>query len=186
VSARSFLALIRSDVEAGTHPNFRLYSQRVFWTRAIGKLLASPGIRAVIAFRVSHALAARGLMPFAMLLRARILRRSGAEIHPRATIGPGLFLVHSSGVVIGPDVVIGARCRIHQGATLGEPVHVGDGVWRAPRVGDDVKIGAHAVVFGDVQVGDRAVIGANSVVTKDVAAGTTVAGVPARELPGSR
>jgi serine acetyltransferase len=49
-----------------------------------------------------------------------------------------------------------------------------------------VKIGAHAVVFGDVQVGDRAVIGANSVVTKDVAAGTTVAGVPARELPGSR
>jgi serine O-acetyltransferase len=180
VSERSLLSLIRTDVEAATHPNFRLYSNRVFWTRALAKLVASPGIRAVITFRISHALAARGLGPFAMLLRARALRRSGAEIHPRATIGPGLFLVHTSGVVIGPDVVIGARARIHQGVTLGEPVHVGGGVWAAPSVGDDVTIGAHAVLIGAVQVGDRAVIGANAVVTGDVEAGAVVAGVPAR------
>jgi serine O-acetyltransferase len=178
----SFLAIIRADVEAATHPNFRLYSNRVFWTRALAKVAVSPGIRAVITFRIAHLLAGRGLTPLALLLRARALRRSGAEIHPLATIGPGLFLVHSSGVVIGPDVVIGARCRLHQGATLGEPVHVGGGVWAAPTVGDDVTIGAHAVVFGSVHVGDKAVIGANSVVTKDVESGTTVAGAPARPI----
>jgi serine O-acetyltransferase len=178
----SFLAITRADVEAATHPNFRLYSNRVFWTRALAKVAVSPGIRAVITFRIAHLLAGRGLTPLALLLRARTLRRSGAEIHPLATIGPGLFLVHSSGVVIGPDVVIGARCRLHQGATLGEPVHVGGGVWAAPTVGDDVTIGAHAVVFGSVHVGDKAVIGANSVVTKDVESGTTVAGAPARPI----
>lgn len=178
----SLLALIRSDVEAATHPNFKLYSNRVFWTRALGKLLASPGIRAVITFRIAHALAGRGLGPLAMLLRARALRRSGAEIHPRATIGPGLFLVHSSGVVIGPDVVIGARCRIHQGVTLGEPIHTGDGFWAAPKVGDDVVLGAHAVLLGQVSIGDRAMVGANAVVTTDVAPDTRVAGVPARPI----
>jgi serine O-acetyltransferase len=178
----SLFALLRADVEAATHPNFRLYSNRVFWTRALGKMIASPGIRAVITFRIAHALAAKGLSPIALLLRARALRRSGAEIHPRATIGPGLFLVHSSGVVIGPDVVIGARCRIHQGVTLGEPVHAGEGVWAAPEVGDDVVLGAHAVLLGNVTVGDRATVGANAVVTTDVAPDTRVAGVPARPI----
>jgi serine acetyltransferase len=66
--------------------------------------------------------------------------------------------------------------------TLGQPIHVADGVWAASTVGDDVNIGAHAVLIGAVNVGDRAVIGANSVVTKDVAADTTVAGVPARPI----
>jgi serine O-acetyltransferase len=182
MSDESLMAILRADVEAATHPNFRLYSNRVFWTRALGKLLVSPSIRAVVTFRIAHALAARGLAPLAMLLRARALRRSGAEIHPRASIGPGLLLVHSSGVVIGPDVVIGARCRIHQGVTLGEPVHLGDGVWAAPKVGDDVVLGAHAVLLGKVTVGDRAMVGANAVVTTDVAPDTRVAGVPARPI----
>jgi serine O-acetyltransferase len=91
-----------------------------------------------------------------------------------------LFLPHSTGVVIGPDVVVGSRARIYQGVTLGEPVHLGGGHWSAPRVGDDVVIGAHVVVLGAVTIGDGAVIGANSVVTTDVAPGTVVAGVPAR------
>lgn len=180
--APSLLRLVRADIEATTHANFRRYSDAQFWLRAVGKLLTGPNVRAVLTYRMAHALAERGLLPLALRLRARSLRRSGAEIHPRARIGPGLLLVHSSGVVIGPDVVIGARARIHQGVTLGEAVHTGDGVWAAPQLGDDVVLGAHAVLLGAVRVGDRAVVGANAVVTSDVAAGTTVAGVPARPI----
>lgn len=176
------LATVRADVEAATHPNYRLYSAAQFWTRALGKALLSPNVRAVITFRIASYLARRRLLPLAMWLRGRAVSRSGADIHPLATIGPGLFLPHSSGVVIGPDVVIGARARVHQGVTLGDPVHLGAGEWAAPRVGDDVTIGANAVLLGAVQVGDGAVIGANAVVTSDVAAGTIVAGVPARVL----
>jgi serine O-acetyltransferase len=179
---RELVALIRSDIEASVHPNFRLYGNARFWARALAKLLVGPNLRAVVIFRIAHALATRGLMPVALWLRGRSLRRSGAEIHPLAQIGPGLLVVHSSGVVIGPNSVIGARARIHQGVTIGEPLHTGGGNWAGAKVGDDVMIGAHAVLLGDVTVGDRAVIGANAVVTKDVAADTTVGGIPARRI----
>jgi serine O-acetyltransferase len=176
----SLPAVVRADIEATTHANFRLYSTGQFWIRALAKALLAPNVRAVISFRLAHFFATHRLLPVAMWLRGRAVSRSGADIHPLATIGPGLFLPHSTGVVIGPDVVVGSRARIYQGVTLGEPVHLGDGRWTAPRVGDDVVIGAHVVVLGAVTIGDGAVIGANSVVTTDVAPGTVVAGVPAR------
>lgn len=176
------MATIRADVEATTHPNYRLYSTGRFWTRALGKALLSPNVRAVITFRLAHYLAGRGVTPLAMWLRGRAVSKSGADIHPMATVGPGLYLPHSTGVVIGPDVVIGAGVRIYQGVTLGEPVHVGAGEWTAPHVGDDVVIGAHAVILGAVKIGDGAVVGANSVVTSDVAAGAIVAGAPAKPV----
>src|SRR5438270_13585722 len=99
--------MIRADIEATTHANFRLHSNARFWTRALAKALLSPNVRAVITFRLAHHLAKHKLLPLAMWLRGRAVSRSGADIHPLATIGPGLFLPHSSGVVIGPDVVVG-------------------------------------------------------------------------------
>lgn len=177
------LKVLRADVEATTHPNYRLYSDRAFWTRALGKLLLGPNVRAVITYRIAHLLHRRGWTPIAMYLRARALRQSGAEIHPAARIGAGLYLVHSSGIVIGPNSVVGRNCTLHQGVTLGPPRPAVTDVDEADTVlGDGVVLGAHVVVMSGVRIGDGAVVGANAVVTRDVPAGTVVAGVPARTI----
>lgn len=47
-------------------------------------------------------------------------------------------------------------------------------------IGDDVFIGADAIVLPGVQIGDGAIIGAGSVVSKDIPAGEVAAGNPAR------
>ncbi|MFL6157418.1 MAG: serine O-acetyltransferase [Marmoricola sp.] len=154
-----------------------------YWSRVIGKALINPASHAVILFRLGSALARTPLRPFAFLVRAFGVTWAGTEIHPDATIGPGLTLVHSTGVVIGGGVVIGSNCRISQGVTLGELGRgARDETWGSPVVGDDVVIGVNAVVLGPCTVGDGAVIGANSVVTKDVPAGAVAAGSPARVI----
>ena len=47
-------------------------------------------------------------------------------------------------------------------------------------VGDNVLVGANAVVLEGVQIGDNAVVAAGAVVTEDVPSGAVVAGSPAK------
>ena len=176
----TLLAVLREDLASTVGE--KLLPPAQFWLHALGKLLLNPRVQAVVRFRVGHVLMRRRLVALAMFLRSRSLRHAGAEIHPGASIGPGLCLVHSSGIVIGGSVEIGRNCRLHQGVTLGSAGVGATGTWGEPVVGDDVTIGAHAVILGPVRIGDRAVIAANAVVTKDVAEDSVVGGVPARVL----
>lgn len=104
---------------------------------------------------------------------------AGISLPSRARIGRGLYIGHFGGIIIHPDVVMGERCNISQGVTIGVLGGPRDGV---PRLGNDVYIGAGAKVLGDITIGDGAVIGANAVVLKDVPAGATAVGVPARVI----
>lgn len=49
-----------------------------------------------------------------------------------------------------------------------------------PTIGNNVTIYAGAKVFGKITIGDDVVIGANAVVTKDIPSHSMVAGVPAK------
>lgn len=176
----SLVALLRADIEATTHRNYRLYSNARFWARAVVKLLVSPNVRAVVTYRFAHVLAGKGFLPLALLLRVRAIRNAGAEINPLATIGPGLYLAHSIGVGIGAHVVIGSGCTLHLGSVIGPQAtgQTGDPAYTI--IGDNVSIGTHAVIVGGVTVGDGAVIGANAVVMRDVEPYTVVSASPAR------
>lgn len=140
------------------------------------KLLLYPRLQAVLLFRLAHWLYGRQLTPLAYWLQAVILRNSGAEIHPAAQIGPGLCLVHSSGIVIGDRAKIGAHFVCFHGVTIGDSGK-GDG---QPVLGDWVTASAGAKILGGITIGDRVVIGANSVVLNDLPAYAVAVGSPAR------
>jgi serine O-acetyltransferase len=100
----------------------------------------------------------------------------GAEIDLKVQIGGGLLIPHPNGIVIFPDVVIGANCLIFQQVTLG----IGGRIPGCPVIGGHVDVGAGAKILGGVTIGDHAKIGANAVVLDDVPSGATAVGVPAR------
>jgi serine O-acetyltransferase len=140
---------------------------------------------ATILFRVSQACGSRApLLAYAVKQVNHVV--TGADLAWQAVVGPGLTLHHPTGVVVGPDVVLGARCVLQQGVTLGaarERGRIVDGRVDSPVVGDGVEIGAGARVLGPISVGAGSVVGANAVVLEDVPAGHVAVGVPARVTP---
>lgn len=104
----------------------------------------------------------------------------GIEIAVRCPIGPGLFLPHTHGTVIGA-LRVGANATIYQGVTLGaREVDIGYDEHARPIIEDDVVIGSGAKVLGGITIGRGARIGANAVVVRSVPAGALAVGVPAQ------
>ncbi len=147
--------------------------------RGVGsvEILATwPGVHALLAHRVAHALHTAGvpLVPRAIAAVSRSL--TGIEIHPAVRIGTGFFIDHGMGVVIGETAEIGRDVTLYQGVTLG-----GTGFAtgkRHPTVQDNVTIGSGAKLLGPITVGHGSKIGANSVVIHDVPPNSTVVGNP--------
>jgi serine O-acetyltransferase len=135
-----------------------------------------PGIHALLAYRVAHALEDAGVPVLPRLISMLMRALTGIEIHPAARIGQGLFIDHGAGVVIGQTAEIGDDVTLYQGVTLG-----GTGFAtgkRHPTVQDNVTIGSGAKLLGPITIGHGAKIGANSVVITDVPPNSTVVGNP--------
>jgi len=139
-------------------------------------LAAWPGVHALLAHRVAHALHNAGV-PILPRMVAYVSRAiTGIEIHPAAKIGGGFFIDHGMGVVIGETAELGDDVTLYQGVTLG-----GTGFAtgkRHPTVQDNVTIGSGAKLLGPITVGHGSKIGANSVVIHDVPPNSTVVGNP--------
>jgi putative colanic acid biosynthesis acetyltransferase WcaB len=162
--------------------------------RALASLLKSDfranrrnpkGLTIMLGYRLAHAVLTmpRPLRPVGMMyigfykfLFEYII---GTEIHWRATLGPGVVVYHGYGLVVNSNSLIGARVILRHNVTIGASVTGGSA---SPIVGNDVDIGAGAILVGSIHVGDGARIGAGAVVTKDVPPGMTAVGNPARIL----
>ncbi len=147
---------------------------------AVEVALLYPGVHAVWAHRVSHALWQRGAYFPARALSQVSRFWTNIEIHPGATLGPRLFIDHGAGVVIGETAEVGADVTIYHGVTLGG-TSVGHGK-RHPTIGDRVTLGAGAKVLGNLVVGDDSRIGANAVLVRSVDDHSVVVGVPGQVI----
>jgi serine O-acetyltransferase len=139
-------------------------------------VLCYPGLWAVWGHRVAHVLWRWRLKLLARWISQLMRGLTGIEIHPGATIGPGLFIDHGMGVVIGETAELGAEVTLYQGVTLGG-TRIEKGK-RHPTLGDGVVVGAGAKVLGAITIGDYSRVGANAVVVKAVPSSAVVVGVP--------
>jgi serine O-acetyltransferase len=130
--------------------------------------------QATVFYRCSSSLDRMHMRHLAVMVHSLSKFVTHADISPRARIGPGFYLYHGLGTVIGKGSSVGRRALICQNVTLGG----------GASVGDDVCIWAGAKLIGHITVGDRAEIGANGVVVSDVPPDVIAVGVPAtRFLP---
>jgi serine O-acetyltransferase len=101
------------------------------------------------------------------------------DIDTGADIGPGFFITHASGIMIGPTK-IGKNFTVSHNTTIGWGfAEEGDGI-AIPEIGDNVWVGVGAILSGKIQIADDVTISSGSVLSKSVPEKCLVAGNPGR------
>ncbi len=134
-------------------------------------VLAYPGFQAMAFYRIAHALYGLGVPLVPRMISELAHRRTGADVHPAASIGRSCCIDHGTGLVIGETAVIGDDVKLYQGVTLGalSVMKEAAGTKRHPTIEDRVVIYANATVLGgDTIVGADSIIGGNVWLTHSV------------------
>ena len=158
---------------------------------AHGRDWTKPGFRAVAVYRFGvWRMKVKPILlraPLSILYRAlfrKIRNTYGIELPYSAQLGRRVIIEHQSCIVIHGDCVIGDDCIIRQGVTMGNRYL--DRPFDAPKLGKRVNVGAGAKLFGNITIGDDVSIGANAVVLTDIPAGKTAVGIPAKILSSKK
>ncbi len=140
-----------------------------------------PGLLATSIYRMAHEMYLLEIPIIPRIMTEHAHSLTGIDIHPGATIGPGFFIDHGTGVVIGETTIIGSNVRLYQGVTLGAlslPKDAGKTmrhIKRHPSIEDDVIIYANTTILGgETTIGARSVIGGNIWLTESVPSDTQV------------
>lgn len=144
-------------------------------------LLKNPGFRYTYCLRkLSKNSRKRFKIPFYFWLAAFVLLENNTRMHMSYTtpIGHGFYIGYAEFITITPEAVVGNNVNIHHGAIIGQANRGRrKGV---PTIGDNVWIGTHAVVVGNVTIGDNVLIAPLTHVNFDVPSNAVVAGNPGK------
>jgi serine O-acetyltransferase len=166
---RNYLAMIKRDIASVLERDPAARS-------SLEVFIVYSGLHAIWSHRIAHWLWISNIRFLARWISQVTRWLTGIEIHPGATIGPGFFIDHGMGVVIGETAEVGADVTLYHGVTLGGTSL--DKGKRHPTLGNRVVVGAGAKVLGNITIGEDSRIGANAVVVKSVPANSVVVGVP--------
>ena len=134
--------------------------------------LRTPGVHAVVVLRFGQWARSMPLLfrvvldPIYFVLNTLMQMLWGIEFPRAAVVGPGLFIGHFGGITVSAQAVIGRNFSLSQNTTIGiagsgEKVGV-------PVIGDDVYVAPGARLFGKIVIGNNVKIGANAVIYKDL------------------
>ena len=114
------------------------------------------------------------LYPVIILYRLVVDFIMGIELSYKTNVGAGLRIFHGIGLVVNTNTVIGENCILRHAVTIGNTINSDGSESQCPIIGDNVEIGAGAIILGGVDVGDNVKIGAGAIVTKNIPSNSTV------------
>ena len=167
----SLLRMISEDVRAKAQWMYGSGS-----TGATIKTLATDGTFAMLTYRLMQRCQRYRLVPLAMVFNKLNVMFGGCIIGRGASFGRRFVMIHSNGIVINSNVHGGDDIFLEHQVTIGAEKS------EIPRLGNRVFVGAGAKIIGGVTLGDDVKVGANAVVVRDVDAGLTVVGIPAKPV----
>jgi serine O-acetyltransferase len=153
----------------------KVIKPRSFPWYVLESLLFENGYQAVVLYRIASWFRHRRVPLLGPLVGRLSLFLTSVDISPAAVIGPGLYISHGTGIVIGGKVRMGAQATLLHGVTIGAPTT--RRIDQMPVLGDEVFVGAGSRIIGAVTVGDGCFIGLDTVVTEDVPPHTKVTAV---------
>ncbi|WP_427126724.1 serine O-acetyltransferase EpsC [Priestia megaterium] len=158
----------------------RLYGKRPGKLKILKLLVSNTNIQCIALLRLQNCLFNKKVPFIPTLIKNLNLFLTGADIGIGVEIGKGLIIRHSNGIVVGRGAVIGDNCTLLQQVTIGEKYGDGsDPTHRYPSIGNNVTLSAGAKIIGPIILGDNVVVGANAVVIKDVPNNSVAVGIPA-------
>lgn len=142
--------------------------------------LLSPRMMPNLLIRLAYWTDCLGLGTIARLIALLAFIIFGIEFAIKCPIGPGLFLPHTQGTVLGAGA-IGRNATIYHQVTLGaRELDLGYDITSRPTIGDNVLIGAGAKILGAVKIGNGVKIAANATVVQSLPEGIVALGPVAK------
>lgn len=170
---------IRSDLRRYVKAEKDYPSKAAYMLQFLPVIFFHEGAMSLIAYRFSAFLCRRNLKVAAYIVSKVAFFLTGNYIHHETKIGPGCKITHSAVVIHAASIGKGFECSAN--VTIGQQVPYKSPY---PTIGDYAMIGAGARVLNNL--GDEVIVGANAVVTKPVPGGQKVAGIPAKYIGDSQ
>ena len=177
--ADDFMTCVQADL-------FRHYG-RFSWPLLLRSIAFKRTFSPVFTLRLCQSLESRGWHKVLQLLPRMLHQWASAraviDLPWQTRIGAGFRIVHGFGLVVNPHARIGRNVTVFQGVTIGQRDHVSAASRETtyPVIGDEVFIGAYAMVLG-ATIENGALVAPLSVVVERVESKTAVSGNPARVI----
>jgi serine acetyltransferase/glycosyltransferase involved in cell wall biosynthesis len=172
--AAHMMKAIAEDHAVLRHYEAKYHQRETTSGRLPRDLVEKVGFQIMVAYRLMRALRESGRLLQAKVVSRLIRHAFACDIHWDAQLDPGVMVVHGLGMAISHGARVGRGSILNQGVTLGEGIDPQTRMVGAPRVEENVHVGAGATLIGPITIGADTKIMPGALVLSSVPAGSLV------------